>query len=859
MRKRTTNIHWALFVSLCLTTSDTLSKDSNADLSNRGATFHVGINGAPCAYVHPVQAMAVASPGDTIYLRPATYTSALNEMTMDLTFVQSEAGAPDFSGCEQEASSPQIEDVIIQVLGNSADTVGGMGKIRNGATVTFRDIWLRDASAEKGGILAVIEGSTLILDGARMTGGIASISGGNIYATAGSSVRLINGATVSQGHSTGNGGGVALFDDSLLYIRNSYIGVSNSDFNTAANDGGGVYASDSTISMANNLGRVIWNQANHYGGGIYATNSVITTGLVSKISNNSGTTGGGGIYLASNSIATITRTTISDNSSSNGGGVYVNDSEFIVDDSTISGNISGQVGGGIFCSACNTISITNGSIISENLAGSGGGMFVSDFDGLITVSNSQILNNQAYSPTEGHGGGIAITSGSLLLSNSLVNDNTALLNGGGVYARRQGEDSLENIEFNNVALTGNISNNQYSPEGGGGGGAYIYRPDFLSVIDSLFQANTAVGSGGGLFITGSFSLPFSVLVSGSVFVDNMTNKHGGGLYSRYSLLTVNLDSFFSNNSADQAGGAIYLSSGTGNINGVTFDSNQAAYGGGIHTNQTILDVTNSHFTNNEATFFGGGLYIGNSDFSFRSVMGQGDGQCDPFALPANQYCSQLINNYGRSGGAIAIRNSSTSTDKAYVLSDLAIISNTSLEANGGSAIYIFDDGSTIDLTNLLLVDNSTISEPATVIELNGSNTLKLDSVTIANNYGSPLWAEDIASNIEMFNSILSGNSKGPRVAFGMSSFVRDCNNSQAVSIPSQPMGGNIGDPLFITTARGDYRLAANSPSIDQCTTGPTRDLDGLYRPNLTGIYDQGAFETEGVQFMDLIFSNGFDN
>jgi hypothetical protein len=61
------------------------------------------------------------------------------------------------------------------------------------------------------------------------------------------------------------------------------------------------------------------------------------------------------------------------------------------------------------------------------------------------------------------------------------------------------------------------------------------------------------------------------------------------------------------------------------------------------------------------------------------------------------------------------------------------------------------------------------------------------------------------------------------------------------------------DPRFVTTLRGSYRLGADSPAIDACTTGSGHDLDGWPRP-IGGVtrYDMGAFETPLHTFLMFI-------
>ncbi len=165
----------------------------------------------------------------------------------------------------------------------------------------------------------------------------------------------------------------------------------------------------------------------------------------------------------------------------------------------------------------------------------------------------------------------------------------------------------------------------------------------------------------------------------------------------------------------------------------------------------------------------------------------------------------------------------------------------------------------VELNNLLVANNGNLTDESTVIESTGQVSMLIDSATVAGNSGSPLWVTDVMSSPTLTNSILYENSIGPNVATGVP-FSRSCNNAQTIATGSQSMNGNLGDPSFITTIRGDYRLPGNSVSVNQCVDGPIRDLDGLFRPDVSGLYDQGAFEFEGLLMLpDELFENGFED
>ncbi len=116
-------------------------------------------------------------------------------------------------------------------------------------------------------------------------------------------------------------------------------------------------------------------------------------------------------------------------------------------------------------------------------------------------------------------------------------------------------------------------------------------------------------------------------------------------------------------------------------------------------------------------------------------------------------------------------------------------------------------------------------------------------ITLANNSGTPAFSTRGIGNIEIFNSIIWGNSDG---GFIGSYTTYGCNIDQEGNI------GVVSDPLFLDPGAGDdYHLQYGSPTIDACTTGLPLDLDALHRP-LNGLFDMGAYESWARIFLPLI-------
>lgn len=900
-------------LALLAAVSQVASSREPAQVTGRSS---IGINGGACEFATLKQAIQAASAGDTIYIQPSTRTELIGKIGISLTFVPAQAAPPTLSGCEQELLSATSGTVIIDGGGASDDARGGMAEIRDGADVTFRHMWLRNANATNGGILAVTGTGRLTLDDVLVTDGTASRSGGNIYvSSAGSSpglLQLINDTSVYRGAAS-DGGAVALLNAQFI-IDDGNVGVSsNNGFSTASNDGGGIHADSSMITMNSSQSRVIWNESGRYGGGLYAIDSTIDIDQ-SVLSNNTAMTSGGGMYLSGGSLilrgatmesnsATVSATNqgggalyfggdafaqirdtdfianiaqnaggaimssqgtllqILENSSFVGntaffGGAINTQGELLLGNVLIDGNSATQSGGGVYCFTCAKLTINDSSVIRGNSAKSGGGVNVfGTADTVVNIRRTTFSQNMSTSLDSGfgNGGGINMTRGVLDISDSRFEQNSAAQNGGGLFAKGTADDplaiALDEVEFTANVTTGSTTNQ-------GGAGAVFERADPLELVDSLFELNGSHNIGGAAMIIDSDN----VHISNAMFRQN-TGSVGGGLYSLRSDLLVDKQSLFEANVATLSGGGMYATGSNVNtlLRNVDVAGNQATFGAGMYLSSNHYELLNVHISSNVAETNGGGVLINNSIGRISSEIGQSAGRCDPFELPGNRYCTEISNNSaGEFGGGIQFSGSSTVNIGDTQLQMLAITDNQA--PLGGSAIHAeAGEASTLSLQNVLVANNGNPIDESSVIEVVNEGQLILDSVTVAGNFGSPMWAVDSLSGLQIDRSILHANSIGPRVANGIS-FQRFCNNAQATSGSSQSMGGSLGDPDFTLTARGDYRLSASSVSVDACPNGPIFDLDGLVRPDNGGSFDQGAFERDGVQpSADTIFSDGFED
>ncbi len=876
----------------------------------QGCIGNYGINGNECCYTTIFNAIAAANSGDTIFLRGPTLTSTtfVGTIDKDLTIVPGEAAAPGFSGCEVESTTASI---VLQANGASQDPYGGMMRITNGADVHIRNITIQNATAQYGGLIAVLDGSTLRLTGVTLRDGHATQLGGNIYVEGSpgilnrSNLHLYTDTKIYNGVSDLDGGGIALHYGYLTLFL-SDVGLSDTQFNTAGRNGGGIHLSNSLLQTQTG-DAIQWNVAGQDGGGLYAENSSFTVagsevwdnsagvngggiyttqsdarlwatqvwrnsavsggggGLysldddsleleLSNIQNNQSVTHGGGVsVLGATTLDNLTTHYYSNSTQGDGGGLFLGaNARLNLDDATVHQNTATGLGGGIACDQCDGVDIVNDSTLSNNTAEYGGALHVSaNSDPTVQVLNSAFTNNGHTTNTQ-EGGAIHMLSGQLLARNALFEQNAAFNRGGAIAFNAQSSSLTHAIEMTQTLFNNNSVND--GAQGTSGGGAlHSYYVDSVWMDQTVFSNNASGRHGGGAYLNNSTD----VFITDSNFVDNEagSNGQGGGL------AMVNTDyrlqhSQWTGNSASTGGGLTLTASSHGVMHGISVLNNSASSnGGGLYVNSGTASLINSRVNGNASTFSGGGLYALHTNFQVDAQVGLGDrDQCNPSALSADAFCSEFIGNMGSTGGAIHASGSNGSMNS---IQQTAFTGN--IATFSGSVLYQTGSSShTLELSNLLIHHNGSAEDENPVIRQQNGNILNMNHLTLVDNLGAPLDLNDVSNITSLHNSIVHGNSQPPHVSVVVN-FTQGCNNSQAASATGQSTGSNLGAPQFISDARSDYALDAASPGIDACVDGAATDLDGKIRPGNNTLYDQGAFEMDGVGTEDIIYQHGFSS
>ena len=279
-----------------------------------------------------------------------------------------------------------------------------------------------------------------------------------------------------------------------------------------------------------------------------------------------------------------------------------------------------------------------------------------------------------------------------------------------------------------------------------GGAVYVESGATVQVEDCTFQYNSALNNGGAIFLADS---PGSTsTVYNSIFANNSA-KNGGALYDKSSVIDITLSNFSYNN-ATKYGGSLYIG-GIVHILKSTFDHESASSGGAFELyNSTdyysTIDnstIENSTFKNCYSSGDGGAAYISSDNVTFRNVEFKdniaGD---DGGAVYWN-------GNYGTLYNITAVNNKGISRDK----------NETDTSSTRGGAICLTGNNTTISKSSFDLC--------SAYIDV-GKNTSKVDGGALFVT-GNDVIVKDIN-----FTNCNSTNSAGALYVIGNRTQIINC-------------------------------------------------------------------------------------
>ncbi|MDB9525300.1 CHAT domain-containing protein, partial [Oscillatoria sp. CS-180] len=479
--------------------------------------------------------------------------------------------------------------------------------VDNNATLTLTASRYIDQS--EGPVAINLAGNNLVLN--LNQEGLADIANPTLTNALGVIGNVTGTTTVNLGPGIYQEGDTVVIDRDLILIGanrgTTFLDGNNAHRLLTVEDGSTVTISSLTLQNGNadfaggifNLGTLAINDVNidnntveQFGGGILNVGTLTISG--SRLESNvAQTNSGGAIANSENGILTINDSSVRLNTSANnGGGVDNFQGQVTIANSLITDNTTANLGGGLY-NFSQTFDVT-GSTISGNTASSGGGI---GNNGTFTLSNSTLSNNDA---AQSGGAIFNQTGASIQIVNSLLNANAASV--GGAIANEGIETAISNTI---------VSENTATADGGG-----VFNTGILSIDTSPIRENaagnseTGLGDGGGIFNQGSLSL------SNSQIQENTAVASGGGIGN---INQLNIDaSTISDNVAGVNGGGIKVAeAGNVAIANSTISGNTAgANGGGIDINTIppfgafTTTVSNSTLSGNTAINIGGGFSLG---------------------------------------------------------------------------------------------------------------------------------------------------------------------------------------------------------------------------------------------------------
>lgn len=333
-----------------------------------------------------------------------------------------------------------------------------------------------------------------------------------------------------------------------------------------------------------------------------------------RLVNGLGTTtngNGGAVAALAAAQVTIDNCTLSDNSATwHGGAIFAEAySSVSLSNSTLSGNSSDHAGAAIMVYNHASINITNSSFLDNSASSTGGAVSVWSSSNM-DIENSALHNNTA----AGEAGAIDIIHSVVELKNNNFAHNSARYTGGAI--RVAGASAHLHVVESTFSSNGTYFPYSFYATNGGA----IKLRDFASanVLNSTFSGNYTKGHGGAIHVEGGSSIDLnSVLI-----FDNDAELSGGAISANNSLYSPGIynnvihlkRSFLSNNSAQEAGGAIAVEDNAFvSVIDTTLSNNSAhVRGGGVFADGSVVEFTNSTVSGNDSGDEGGAVYVNNA-------------------------------------------------------------------------------------------------------------------------------------------------------------------------------------------------------------------------------------------------------
>ncbi|WP_298521340.1 Ig-like domain repeat protein [uncultured Methanobrevibacter sp.] len=503
-------------------------------------------------------------------------------------------------------------------------------------------------------------------------------------------------------------------------IVNVRFTKNNATYNGGAIDwnatGGKLYNTTFISNYAGEYGAALCRESGATGGG--GKNNTF-------ISNHAGIAGAALGWINVNKISIDNYTFIDNTADRSGGAIYIgagSDNCNIINCTFRGNNVTNLTGGhgGAVDIVADNATIKNSNFTNNN-AFYGGAVFVGSASGNTNITNVTFTRNNA----NVDGGAINLQASGVRLNDTRFHSNNALRNGGALYV---GGEGTTNVIYNSTFEDNRAENN---------GGAVYWRAHAGHIAYSNFTNwNTAI-NGGAIYLNGVSS---NTNITHVIFRNNYAYKNGGAIDCNSTRMNLSY-TLFESNWADEYGAALCrekgATSGFGEYN--NFTSNYAGIAGAALAWLDVENININHyrFTDNIANQNGGAIYasVGSNNFTVNNCVFTGNnvtndtaghgGAIDIDSDNNTIKNSNFTNNNAFDGGALHIGSASGHTNITNViftkngalndggainldasgvrLNDTKFYNNTAVK-NGG-ALYVGGVGTTNTINNTLFDNN----------------------------------------------------------------------------------------------------------------------------------------------------------
>lgn len=343
-----------------------------------------------CQFTSIAAALQQANDGDSIVIDPGTYSGGV-EITKDVRLYGKGRDLTTITGTSSSSvirvrPGAKVSIVALTITGGGGSRVGidvVGGGILNEGQLTLIDSTVRTnvltSPDSLGGGLYSNSSKTLDIYRTVFSGNRAG-RGGGIYIREGEV--FLTDSTVSGNVADKNGGGISHGGRERLQLRKDSVVRDN-----RAIIGGGI----SVVSRLEIYDSTVSGNRAQFGGGVASGSLQPVQVDASTISGNISDTLGGGLYVG-DAGAELSDTTVENNQSPLGAGIHTTAGDVSLTQSTVRGNVAASDGGGILTRAAE-VELTQ-SMVIDNRAARGGGIFVEPAGSVRVGRGSVIAGNQ---------------------------------------------------------------------------------------------------------------------------------------------------------------------------------------------------------------------------------------------------------------------------------------------------------------------------------------------------------------------------------------------------------------------------------------------------------------------------------